>query len=656
MFNQLTFCLFFVLSGSWVGAAESSGVDSQLPVEWSTGSGHENKKNENRGRSPLLSPSGAKLSQAHTENSVENSNSEGVSSSLNKISGMTVTGNKYSSQNFGVFLRGANTEHTLMIWNGIDLNDGTSPAGAGDINLMEREFSEHITVLKGPQSLIYGSSAIGGVILMDRDASLNSFVEIFGGNHGIHQEKIEYQDWDVDRIVYAGAQNLVSSGFNTLDVNSNIDEDGKSSQSATFIVDYPISSSEKATGLLGYYQLKTDDDSYPQDDADAFSTLRSLDSSLSAEVELSSNTKSFFQMSFSKRDRKNENESDSLNSSFYHVKSISKQVHLRNINFNSAWHIKYGLDFRSEDYEFSSLDSYTGYDELNKKAQSLGVFALREQEYFVDGLHISYGLRSEFVNQDSNQSKDQDTSVTVYQLMFQYITEKSQVLSPFAIFSSGFRTPSLFEKYSKYGFSDQNPLKPEMSQSKELGFQLLFDGKWQVQSSVFETEFSNMIAFDLASGGHYKNLKRTRMRGLEISLQDENWRGSVSQIYAKDEDSGSYLLRRPVYKSNLKYDRAWLSSSENFLNKMKQRIEADFEWQSSREDFNSVGARVKLDSFWRVNLKYTLDLPKMNWYLVGSANKELWVQGLNIFNNSCIEAADYSSVPLLLLIGVKSSI
>jgi len=70
--------------------------------------------------------------------------------------------------NFGgvgsVRVRGASSEQTLVLIDGIVVNDATSPGGGFDFSRLDSSNVERVEILKGPQSTLWGSDAIGGVL------------------------------------------------------------------------------------------------------------------------------------------------------------------------------------------------------------------------------------------------------------------------------------------------------------------------------------------------------------------------------------------------------------------------------------------------------------------------------------------------------------
>jgi len=62
-----------------------------------------------------------------------------------------------------VFIRGTNSNHTLILINGIRLNQA-GVTGSSDLSQIPISLVQKIEYIRGPRSAVYGSDAIGGVI------------------------------------------------------------------------------------------------------------------------------------------------------------------------------------------------------------------------------------------------------------------------------------------------------------------------------------------------------------------------------------------------------------------------------------------------------------------------------------------------------------
>jgi vitamin B12 transporter len=87
-----------------------------------------------------------------------------VVDALRRVPGVDVRRTGGPGSATSLFLRGTDSDHTLVLLDGIELNDPSSPNRAAVLGEVTVDGLDRIEVLRGPQSTLYGSDAVGGVI------------------------------------------------------------------------------------------------------------------------------------------------------------------------------------------------------------------------------------------------------------------------------------------------------------------------------------------------------------------------------------------------------------------------------------------------------------------------------------------------------------
>jgi len=100
-----------------------------------------------------------------TSEDIKNSGANSLAELLNLAEGIYITG---AQQNFGtnqsIFIRGANSNQSVVMLDGISISDPSTPAGAVDFSELSLSDIDRVEIVRGSHSTLYGSSAIGGVI------------------------------------------------------------------------------------------------------------------------------------------------------------------------------------------------------------------------------------------------------------------------------------------------------------------------------------------------------------------------------------------------------------------------------------------------------------------------------------------------------------
>ena len=95
---------------------------------------------------------------------IEESMSTNLSDLIEDKSGLYINSNGAYGKATSLFLRGADSSFTLIIVDGVEYSDRSSVGGSSVLDHIELSNVEKIEILKGSQSVLYGSDALAGVI------------------------------------------------------------------------------------------------------------------------------------------------------------------------------------------------------------------------------------------------------------------------------------------------------------------------------------------------------------------------------------------------------------------------------------------------------------------------------------------------------------
>lgn len=190
-----------------------------------------------------------------------------VADALTEAPGVhVVQGGGFGAQT-SIFSGGANSNHTLVLFDGMRLNDPSSPNSAFDAGQDTLGGLTQIEIVQGPMSAVYGSDAIGGVVNLlprhGRDGGLNAHLDVSGGTLNT-LASIASVDGTLGAFRYAvTAEAFVTDGYDIVPermITHTGDEDGAESMTLTGVFDFAVSDALSLDLLVRQREARNDFD------------------------------------------------------------------------------------------------------------------------------------------------------------------------------------------------------------------------------------------------------------------------------------------------------------------------------------------------------------------------------------------------------------
>ncbi|MGC9055762.1 MAG: TonB-dependent receptor plug domain-containing protein [Candidatus Saccharicenans sp.] len=456
-----------------------------------------------------------------------------------------------------LFIRGANSEHTLFMIDGLEINDPISPARSYNFNLFNLNLIDRIEILRGPQSTLYGSDALAGVVNLVTNDPEKKEAELFGsfGSLRTWQGNFKLAE-NFGRLAFqlqAGLFNTRGVSAASQNLPGNTEPDGFGQQSLAFKIKYRFSDNIFFSWQTRALQARADLDSFGGpygDDPNYTQKTRFLFNR--AEINyflLNHRWEQKLILGLEKSRRDNCNEPDDLHPgeseiAFYRS-TFFKLDWQNNFYISSQQTAVFGFEYKKEAGQ--SDDTYTSpYGIYNsnfpEKAAQLTAIYFQDIWKPVNRLSLISGLRL-----DHHQQFGQ---ALTYRLAanLEFPEIEAQIR---ATLGTGFKAPSLYQLYapqSIYGPIGNSDLKAEKNLGWDVGFEKKFSNWISFSLGYFQTRYHNLIEFYFGSG--YANVGQVLTRGIEASLNFHllpgiDGRLGWTQLKALNLDDRSELLRRP---------------------------------------------------------------------------------------------------------------
>ena len=429
-------------------------------------------------------------------------------------------------QQTSIFTRGTNSNHTLVLKDGMRSNTATS--SAANINLFDLTGVSRIEVLKGPASVQYGSDAIGGVIQLISEAPKTQklFTTLEGGELDTYKAIVGADLVQNDAYMQIRGQRLETDGSavtNTLGAkDAGYDQTGYSVKGGIENALYAVSAQlEENQGNVEYNPFLTGNQDFSN-------RLLNLKGSYNINSDIKANAR------FSEY----KDELDQTNSNDYaHTKHRETDLNLA-WNFVQGQNVLLGATHRQTDADYLTESSW-GDTRYNEKLKTTGYYL--QHQYQANGVSTQAGIRVE--------DDDKYGTHTVGQLAGRI--QIAPLTSVYANIGTAFHAP---DANQLYGGSSANPdLTPEESISYELGIDQNLAYGLSTYASVYQTRVKDLIGYN--SSFKLENIQKAKLTGGEVGLNwaQDGWFSKLEYAYVqpKNETTNKELTRRPRQTATL---------------------------------------------------------------------------------------------------------
>lgn len=520
---------------------------------------------------------------------------------------LTRNGGPGSAASF--LLRGANSEHTLILIDGVEINDPISPSRSCDLSQLFLFDVDRIEIFDGPHSPLYGSDAMGGVIniVLKKRAP---------GRLSVSSEAGSFKTINFNLSMSGQAKglsyNLAASEFSSQGISAasssypgNQESDGYRNTSFSGQINYPITPRLEIGCLFRYVNSKTDLDNFGGpygDDPNYYQRWQSSFLKLSLHsFPFNKGWEQKIYFAFISNHRQNNNNEDDFHPG-EKERGKYKSLFLK-LDWQNNFYLKkdnvvtIGLEAEKEEGESTYVwSSLWGEDKSifpRKNAFSMGLY-LQEHFSLASCLFTTAGLRLDHHARSG--------LALTYRLAQSFWWERTSTKLR-ASLATGFKSPSLYQLYAPatmWGPIGNANLKPEETFSWDIGFEQDFPKFLKTLSlTYFRHFFRHLIQFDYFQG--YQNIGRARTSGLKLQGKFQpfsclNLNFSWGWLEALDLTSKEKLLRRPDFQGKIEIE----------LNPYSRwRLLASLWRVSSREDMDYSqwpAERVILSPFFLANI------------------------------------------------------
>jgi vitamin B12 transporter len=534
---------------------------------------------------------------------------------LARVPGVEIAVNGGPGATSSVFLRGANRGHTLVLIDGLRV--GSSTDGATAFEAIPLDQIDHIEILRGPASSLYGADAIGGVIQIftrKSDGGLSANASAGYGTYrtGLVSAGLSSAGGPWRFALQAGGRK--SEGFNAIgnpaNFSYNPDRDGYRDDSASGSVAFRFAEGEELSAQFFHSRQNAQFDAGPGYDDRTITTLASY--SVASRNRLTS--------FWTSRLEAGEGDADSLSQTGFgpsRFKTRQRQYAWQNDFTLSRGMFSVALERREE-----RIDSDAGFPVTARNTNgAVGVWQWR------DG---PQALQANLRRDDSSQFGGRTTGALAYGYTFGGGFRAS------ASYGTAFKVPTFNDLYFP-GFSNPD-LQPETARNAEAALRYAA-GSFAAGIVAYRNRVRNLIVVQCDASFNCappQNVANATLQGVTLELEararDLVARASADFQRPEDDASGNLLPRRARRHASVTVAQSWSAL----------RVGAELIASSAR--FDDAANTRRMGGYALVNLTADYALGE-GWTLFARLN--------NAFDKRYELAADYNTAGANVFAGIR---
>lgn len=464
---------------------------------------------------------------------IERSQAGSIIDLLQGRAGLEIAQNGPPGTLSSLFMRGTESDHSLVLVDGVRINSATS--GGASLEMLPLEAIERVEIVRGPRAAAYGADAIGGVIQVftrrGTASGTQGGLKASTGSDNTQRQSAWVATGDDDTRLNASLFHRDGDGFNAKQADDSGERDGFEREGAQLGLSHRVNDDVEVSvnALRQNFENEYDNCSFPaSQDCVTKGYLQSFGGQLDVQLQPD------WQMLITAGHFDEQREERARG-----MRTTLTESHRNEAGIQHRFSRNNGVDVLGVDYRQDKIDyqdDLYGNSFQQDSRENYGIYGMMQRTY---GAHeVSGSLRYD----DDSLFGDKTTG----SLGYAYRLTPYQRLG--ASVSTAYKAPNLAELYGPSSWGANPDLDAEESKNLEA-FWSFDKGPWNARVTLFENRIDDLIVGSNI-GGNYQNynVNEARIRGVELS---GGWQGNNLSLQAsltrqapKNRETDERLVRR----------------------------------------------------------------------------------------------------------------